>query len=85
MVLTEEEFEALFRQCPTYEECLVAHIKEYQAFNDRICRLLDDIAEKQDKDGLNKLLDLFDLMFLEEAMQFRYYFCQGLIAGREHK
>lgn len=50
--MTEEEFEALFRQCPTYEECLVAHIKEYQAFNDRICRLLDDIAEKQDKDGL---------------------------------
>lgn len=28
-------------------------------------------------------MNLFDLMFLEEAMQFRYYFCQGLIAGRE--
>lgn len=82
-MVTTEEFEKLFQQCPTYEECMVAHIKGYQAFDEQICRSLDDFVENLDRDSLEQLIDLFDLIHLEEALQFRYYFCQGLIAGRE--
>ena len=72
--MTVQEFDALFLQCPTYQERMVDQIEEYRVFEERIYAAAEALEERLDEEGVNLLTSLLELLQLSAEMRARYYF-----------